>query len=153
LAQVIIIKFLIAVFLVFENPEVIGGAPGLSIVPEESNLKDKVFQHLFNKIISISFFIKNPLCGGQCQIVRRSSFEEVNRYNVNIVHGEDSDFFRRLRKTGKLHFFSDLVVFESPRRYRKFGYIILLLQGGYSLVYQQTFNKNVFKEWRRIEQY
>jgi hypothetical protein len=94
---------------------------------------------------------KNPTCGGQCQIVRKNSFREVNGYNVNIVHGEDSDFFRRLRKIGKLHFFSKLMVYESPRRYRRFGYIILFLQGAYSLVYQQIFKKNVFKEWMRIE--
>ena len=85
------------------------------------------------------------------KIVRGSSFREVNGYNVNIVHEEDSDFFKRLRKIGKLHFFSKLVVYESTRRYRKVGYIKLLLQGVYSLVYQRIFKKNVFKEWRRIE--
>jgi len=37
---------------------------------------------------------KTPLCGGQCQIVRGSSFREVNGYNVNIVHGEDSDAYK-----------------------------------------------------------
>jgi hypothetical protein len=83
--------------------------------------------------------------------VRGSSFREVNGYNVNIVHEEDSDFFKRLRKIGKLYFFSKLVVYESPRRYRKVGYITLLLQGVYSLVFQRIFKKNVFKEWRRIE--
>jgi hypothetical protein len=46
-----------------------------------------------------------------------------------------------------------LIVYESPRRYRRFGYIILLFQGIYSLVYQQIFKKNVFKEWRRMEKF
>ena len=144
--------FLEEVFLVFGNPKIIGGAPRLSIFPDESNLKDKVFHYLFNSIIHFSFITRTPLCGGQCQIVRNSSFREVNGYNVSIVHGEDSDFFRRLRKRGKLYFFSKLVVYESPRRYRKFGYIILLLQGVFSLAYQQIFKKNIFKEWRRIGQ-
>jgi Glycosyltransferases, probably involved in cell wall biogenesis len=143
--------FLTEVFLVFENPKIIGGAPSLSIFPDETNWKDKIFHFLFNNIVRFSFITKTPICGGQCQIVRGSSFREVNGYNVNIVHEEDSDFFRRLRKIGKLHFFSKLIVYESPRRYRKFGYIILFLQGVYSLVYQRIFKKNVFKEWRRIE--
>jgi len=143
--------FLTEVFLVFENPKIIGGVPGLSIFPDETNWKDKIFHYLFNNIVRFSFMTKTPLCGGQCQIVRGSSFREVNGYNVKIVHEEDSDFFKRLRKIGKLHFFSELVVYESPRRYRKFGYITLLLQGVYSLAYQQIFKKNVFKEWRRIE--
>ena len=144
-------KFLAEVFLVFENPKIIGGAPNLSIFPDENNWKDKIFHFLFNNIVRFSFITKTLICGGQCQIVRGRSFREVNGYNVNIVHEEDSDFFNRLRKIGKLHFFSKLVVYESPRRYRKVGYITLLLQGVYSLVYQRIFKKNVFKEWRRIE--
>jgi len=143
--------FLSRVFEVFQDKKIIGGAPSLSIFPDETILKDKVFHFLFNNIVRFSFTTKVPICGGQCQIVRASSFREVNGYNVNIVHGEDSDFFRRLRKIGKLHFFTDLVVYESPRRYRHFGYILLLFQGVYSLVYQQIFKKNVFKEWRRVE--
>ena len=143
--------FLYEVFSVFLNPEIVGGAPSLSISPEEVILKDKIFHSLFNRIVRLSFMTKVPICGGQCQIVRESSFREVKGYNINIVHGEDSDFFRRLRKTGKLHFFSKLVVYESPRRYRHFGYILLLMQGVYSVVYQQIFKKNVFKEWRRVE--
>jgi hypothetical protein len=83
--------------------------------------------------------------------VRESSFKKVNGYNSNIVHGEDSDFFRRLSRLGKLHFFTKLVVYESPRRYRQFGYILLLMQGAYSLIYQQIFKKNVFKKWRRVD--
>jgi len=144
-------KFLAEVFLVFENPKIIGGVPSLSIFPDENNWKDKIFHFLFNSIVRFSFITKTLICGGQCQIVRGSSFREVNGYNVNIVHEEDSDFFKRLRKIGKLHFFSKLVVYESPRRYRKVGYITLLLQGVYSLTYQRIFKKNVFKEWRRVE--
>lgn len=144
-------NFLSEVFLVFRNNQIIGGAPRLSIFPDETILKDKIFHFLFNKIVQFSFTTKVPICGGQCQIVRAHSFREAGGYNINIVHGEDSDFFRRLRKIGKLHFFNNLVVYESPRRYRRFGYILLLMEGVYSLVYQQIFKKNVFKEWRRIE--
>jgi glycosyltransferase involved in cell wall biosynthesis len=139
------------VFCVFRDKKIVGGAPSLAIFPEETILKDKIFHFLFNRIVRFSFTTRVPICGGQCQIVRRSSFSEVNGYNVQIVHGEDSDFFRRLRKIGRLHFFSRQIVYESPRRYRHFGYLLLLMQGVYSLVYQQIFKKNVFKEWRRIE--
>jgi glycosyltransferase involved in cell wall biosynthesis len=144
--------FLAEVFLVLKNTKIIGGAPSLRIFFDEINWKDKIYHYFFNKIVRLSFITTTPICGGQCQIVRASSFREVNGYNVNIVHGEDSDFFRRLCKIGKLHFFSKLVVFESPRRYRHFGYIILILQGIYSFAYQKIFKKNVFKYWRRIEQ-
>jgi glycosyltransferase involved in cell wall biosynthesis len=143
-------SFISEVFSVFQNRNIVGGAPSLSIFPEETILKDKIFHYMFNRIVRISFTTTVPICGGQCQIVRKSSFREVGGYNVNIVHGEDSDFFRRLRKTGKLHFFTRQVVYESPRRYRHFGYVLLLLKGVYSLAFQQIFRKNVFKEWRRV---
>jgi glycosyltransferase involved in cell wall biosynthesis len=139
-------NFLMQVFSVFQNQDIIGGAPSLRIFPEETILKDKIFHFLFNNIVRFSFTTKVPICGGQCQIVRRSAFEKVAGYNDNIVHGEDSDFFRRLRKCGRLYFFSKLVVYESPRRYRNFGYISLLIRGLYSLIYQQLFKKNVFSE-------
>jgi glycosyltransferase involved in cell wall biosynthesis len=143
--------FLAKVLLVLENPKIIGGTPKLIISPEESNFRDKIFHNFFNKLIYFSFLTGMPICGGQCQIVRRSSFMAVNGYNVDIVHAEDTEFFRRLRKTGKLYFFSELVVYESPRRYRKVGYIFLLMLGMVSLAYQQIFNRNLIKEWKRIE--
>jgi glycosyltransferase involved in cell wall biosynthesis len=143
--------FLYEVFEVFQNPVIIGGAPRLRIFPGETILKDKVFHYLFNNIVRFSFITNVPICGGQCQIVRASSFREVNGYNANIVHGEDSDLFRRLRKKGKLHFFNKHVVYESPRRYRHSGYVLLFIQGVYSLVCQLIFRKNVFKEWKRVD--
>ncbi|KPK87895.1 MAG: hypothetical protein AMS27_01060 [Bacteroides sp. SM23_62_1] len=144
-------KFLAEVFRVFNNPVIVGGTPSLRIFPDETNWRDKIFHYLFNKIIQFSFITKTPVCGGQCQIVRRNEFRKVNGYNVNIVHGEDSDLFRRLRKIGKLYFFSGMVVYESPRRYRYYGYIRLLFKGILSLAYQQIFRRNLFTKWVRVE--
>jgi glycosyltransferase involved in cell wall biosynthesis len=144
-------KFLSEVFLVFENHEIIGGAPYLSIFPDETIWKDKISHFFTNNIVRLSFMTKFTLCGGACQVVRGSSFREVNGYNVNIVHAEDCDLFRRLSKIGKLHFFSELVVYESPRRYRKYGYNVIFLQTVYSHLYQLIFKKNAFKEWKKIE--
>jgi len=144
-------KLLSEVFLVFENHKIIGGAPCISIFPDETIWKDKISHFFINNIVRLSFMTKFPLCGGECQVVRASSFREVNGYNVNIVHAEDCDFFRRLHKIGKLHFFSELVVYESPRRYREYGYTVLFLQAVYSHVYQLIFRKNAFKKWKKIE--
>jgi glycosyltransferase involved in cell wall biosynthesis len=144
-------NFLAEVLSVFENSNIVGGAPRLCILPDETNWKDKIFHYFYNIIVRLSLITRAPVCGGQCQIIRGSSFREVQGYNVNIVHGEDSDLFRRLRKTGKLHYFSKHIVFESARRYRHFGYAKSILLGIYSLVYQQIFKKNVFEEWERIE--
>jgi glycosyltransferase involved in cell wall biosynthesis len=144
-------NFLTTVFSVFEDQEIVGGAPSISIFPDESTRKDKIFHWLYNTIIRFSFIINMPLCGGQCQIVRASAFREINGYDENIVHTEDSELFRRLGKTGRLHFFHHLIVYESPRRYRYYGYVSLLIKALRSLTYQKIFKKNIFKEWTRVE--
>jgi len=144
-------KFLSEILLIFENQKIVGGAPYIIISPDETIRTDKISHFFINNIIRLSFNTKIPLCGGQCQIVRGSSFRQINGYNENIVHTEDSDLFSRLHKIGKLHFFPDLVVYESPRRYRKTGYTVLFLQTVYSHVCRLIFRKNAFKEWKKID--
>jgi len=144
-------KFMSEVISVFKDSQIVAGAPALKIFPDEITWKDKIFHYFYNNTIRLSFSTKSPVCGGQCQIIRGSAFRKINGYNSNIVHAEDTELFRRLRKLGKLHFFSKLFVYESPRRYRTIGYFRLFLQGVYSFVYQAIFRKNAFKEWKRVE--
>ncbi len=145
--------FLQRVFTVFEDPEICGAVPNLSVFPCENKPKDRFFHKIFNNLIRLSFRTRSPFCGGQCQIVRREVFIEEKGYNPEIVHGEDTDLFRRLNKRGKLYYFSDLEVYESPRRYRKYGYIMLFFKGIFSITYQRIFGKNFFKEWKRVEDF
>ena len=144
-------KFLSGVLSVFENREIVAGAPCIRTFPDETILTDRISHFFSNNIIRLSFNTRIPLCGGQCQVVRASAFREINGYNENIVQTEDSDLFSRLRKTGQLHFFLDLVVYESPRRYRKTGYTLLFVQTVYSHVCRLIFRKNAFKEWKKID--
>ncbi|MGB8358372.1 MAG: glycosyltransferase [Bacteroidales bacterium] len=144
-------KFLSEVLSVFENQEIAAGAPRINIFPDETIVADKISHFFTNNIIRLSFRTRIPLCGGQCQIVRGSAFRQIKGYNENIVQTEDSDLFSRLRKIGKLHFFSGLVVYESPRRYRKTGYLVLFIQTVYSHLCRLIFRKNAFKEWKKIE--
>jgi len=144
-------NFLTRVCSVFENQGIAGGTPSIRVFPDESNRKDKLFHFLYNNIIRFSFLINMPLCGGQCQIVRAGPFREINGYDENIVHTEDSEIFKRLSKIGKLHFFTDLIVYESPRRYRYYGYFTVLMKAVYSHTYHKIFRKNKYKEWRRVE--
>lgn len=59
---------------------------------------------------------------GECHIIQRELFEQLGGYNSTMAAGEDYDLFRRVRRTGKIMFLPKVVVYESPRRFRKYGY-------------------------------
>jgi len=61
---------------------------------------------------------------GECQIVRRDIFEKVGKYNTNLIAGEDFDLYRRIKKNnGNIYYSKEIIIYESPRRFRKYGYL------------------------------
>ena len=92
-----------------------------------------------NTLIWLSFPLHVPLSKGECQLVRRSAFEQVGGYNEKLVAGEDCNLFYRLQKIGKLKYFNRLYVYHSPRRFRKYGYIrvtMIYLREGLSMLFR-----------------
>ena len=49
--------------------------------------------------------------------VRRHAFETVNGFDPEVLVGEDTDLFRRLRRVGRIVFAKELIVWISPRRF------------------------------------
>ena len=87
---------------------------------------------------------------GELQIVRKSAFEEVNGYNGDIVIGEDCDLFYRLRRIGKVKFFSNHYVFHSTRRFKKYGYMktfLIYIREGLYLVFK---GRNYLTVWEEV---
>lgn len=91
--------------------------------PSEEVLKDKIFYFLHNNYVRLLNIFGIGMGRGECQIVRRELFERVGGYNPRISAGEDFDLFRRLSKHTKIRFVDKIYVYESPRRFRKYGYI------------------------------
>ena len=114
----------------FKDDKVIAAMPKLKIYPEERQLKDAFFHFLMNGCIRLANNFGSFLSKGECQIMRKAAFEKVNGYNENIVVGEDCDLFHRLAKSrlGKINYFSDLEIYQSPRRFREEGYLKLFLK-------------------------
>ena len=83
---------------------------------------------------------------GECHIVKRELFERAGGYDESLGAGEDFELYtRRLRKYGKIVICKDLTVYESPRRYRKFGYIRVFLTGQ-KIQFGLHFSKNQFRK-------
>lgn len=135
----------------FADARTAAAMPRIEVFPEERKFRDSVFHALYNWIIRMSFFFPQPFGSGQCQIVRAAAFADVKGYNERQVHGEDAALFGELRRTGRIRYLSGVSVLESPRRYRKIGYIRLIVTSLTSLLGQAVTNRNVLSRWERVE--
>jgi glycosyltransferase involved in cell wall biosynthesis len=125
-------------------------ACNVSGFPEEVLLKDKIFYFLHNNYVHFLNLIGLGMGRGECQIVRRTTFQDVSGYNDNIAAGEDFDLFRRISKIGKIKFIRDLLIYESPRRFRKYGYIKTIFYWTLNSLSVWCFGKSVSKEWEAV---
>ncbi len=135
----------------FEDTNIVGGVPKIRVLPKEEKNEDKLYLFILNLYCKESFKTKKPIASGQCQIIRRSTFEKIKGYNEKLAHGEDGDLIMRLGKIGKLYFFSNLTIYESARRYRKWGYSKLITTAAANLMSRAIFKKDILKEWERVE--
>ena len=76
--------------------------------------------------------------------------KKVNGNNEKLAAGEDFDLFRRIKKHGNILFTHEIVVYESPRRYRKIGYVGVSwswLKNGLSVLFK---NRSISNEWEQV---
>ncbi|MEN6511147.1 MAG: glycosyltransferase [Chloroherpetonaceae bacterium] len=119
-------------------------------LPEERKLRDYFFYTFHNNYFRFLNFFGIGMGRGECQIIRREIFDKAGGYNPNLVAGEDYDIFRRIAKIAKIKFERKLVVLESPRRFRKYGYcktIIFWIMNSLSVDFR---GKSASKEWEVI---
>ncbi|OGU10445.1 MAG: hypothetical protein A2X61_06185 [Ignavibacteria bacterium GWB2_35_12] len=120
------------------------------VAPGEILFKDKIFYKLHNFYIWLLISVGMGMGRGECQIIKREEFFSVGGYNPTIAAGEDFDLFRRISKIGKLGFAKEILVYESPRRFRKYGYLRILLSwtvNSLSVIFR---GKSVSKEWEAV---
>lgn len=131
----------------FCDSSVLALTTNLRVYPNKELITDKVAHFIFNFCIKYSILFGAFLSKGECQIVRKDSFDLIGGYNEKIIAGEDCDLFYRINKVGKIIFLNKLVVYHSPRRFRNLGYPKVLctyIQEGLSLFFRK---KSFSKEW------
>ncbi len=104
------------------DPSLLALAVKVEVDPDERKFSDVLFHGFFNLYVRIVNRLGIGLARGECQIVRRQAFSALGGYNNLLPAGEDFEFYKRLKSYGKVRFDNKLLVFESPRRYRKYGY-------------------------------
>ncbi len=120
------------------------------VYPDEEKLSDILFHGFCNVFFDAVNSIGVGMGRGECHIVRRSVFDEVGGYNPDLVAGEDFDLYSRIRRKGKIRFLRGRYVYESPRRYRRFGYHRVAFDWFRNAVSVKLFKKSVIDEWKPI---
>ncbi len=123
----------------------------VEVMPEERKLSDVLFHAYFNRYVKLLNLIGLGMGRGECQIVRRKAFEALKGYNPDMAAGEDFDLFRRLRSIGRVRYDHQLLVLESPRRYRKYGYIHVYLdwiRNGFAVMLKHRSSDQIWEEVR-----
>ena len=94
--------------------------------PEEEKLADKAFHTFYNSYVNLLLGLRIGAGRGECQVVRRDIFNQVEGYRKELAAGEDFDLLARIGVRARVQFAREMLVFESPRRFRKFGYFRVL---------------------------
>lgn len=122
----------------------------VEIAPEERKLSDVVFHSILNLYFhSLNIFMVG-MGRGECQIIRKEVFEKAGGYKKELVAGEDFEFFTRVRRLGSIHFANKIKLYESPRRYRKIGYLNVCLSWFINSYYVLFKKRSLNKEWEQI---
>ena len=94
--------------------------------PAERVVMDTVVHTVFNWYVWLLNALRIGAGRGECQVVRRDVYMAVGGYRVGLAAGEDFDLFGRISRKARVRFAWELLVHESPRRFRKFGYFRIL---------------------------
>jgi glycosyltransferase involved in cell wall biosynthesis len=133
-----------------ERPGISAITCKVQVFPNEENLSDKIFHTFHNAYFAALNYIGVGMGRGECHILKREMFFRAGCYNEKIIAGEDFELFTRLARIGKIKFMRNLRIFESPRRYRKYGYLRIMASWFRNCVYIVLFKKSIPEEWEVI---
>ncbi len=123
--------------------EIVAATCTVRVFPEEERLSDRLFHRFFNDYAYLLNVLGMGMGRGECHVMRRDVFDRIGGYNEALAAGEDYELFVRLRRLGSIAFLKDLTVYESPRRYRRYGYAwiatLWYLNGLWALLFKRSF--------------
>ncbi|MFH1866505.1 MAG: glycosyltransferase [Patescibacteria group bacterium] len=135
---------------IFKRQSVVACTVRIQVSPTERRISDWLWQYFINSLFYLENKLGMGLGRGNCQIVRADYFRTVGGYKENLVAGEDYDLFSRLKKYGGINFAWNLIVYESPRRFRKHGYwyvFWLWFLNFFSVIFR---GRAWSKKWKRV---
>jgi glycosyltransferase involved in cell wall biosynthesis len=131
----------------FGDPRVVAVTAPVMPYPWDSTWLDRLIHRIANAHFRASFRYGAFFARGECQIVRRAPFDEVDGYRGDLISGEDCDLFRRLGRKGKIIYIPDMCVYHSLRRFRKLGYLRVLGVYVREWMWMSVFRRSFTREW------
>lgn len=122
----------------------------VEVYPDDQRMIDRWFHGFYNWFFYMMNQVGMAMGRGECHIIKREIFDRVNGYAPRIAAGEDYDMFRRLEKVGRVKFLKDIVVYESPRRYRKYGYLYVTASWFLNFLSVFFLRRSILSEWKPI---
>ncbi len=147
-----IVKFFRLTSKQFDDKQISALTCKVKVFPEEKKLSDKLFHAFYNNYVRVVNVLGFGMGRGECHMLRKNVFNELNGYDETLEAGEDFDLYRRLhdRKLGKIKFINELVVYESPRRYRRYGYAKVFFDWTKNAISVVMRNKSISKNWEEV---
>ncbi len=133
-----------------EDADVAGATCIVKVHRDEERMSDRIFHSVYNSYFRFLNCVGMGMGRGECQVVRRDLFWKIGGYNERIAAGEDFDLFVHLRRYGTIAFLGGQCVRESPRRYRRFGYLRVSATWFINAIAVLMFRRSVTKEWTPI---
>ncbi len=122
----------------------------IDVFPEERIWIDTIFYAIHNQYVRLLNAVGMGMCRGECQIMKRTAFDQVGGYRGHLMAGEDFELYTRLAKLGRIRFIDALTVLESPRRFRDQGYIRTILLWTLNSLYVMYLQRSYSKQWKDI---
>ena len=122
----------------------------VSVYPEEESFADVLFHGFYNWFFFMMNRVGMAMGRGECHVITREAFDTVGGYAGRIAAGEDYDMFRRLKRLGRVTFLRELRVYESPRRYRKYGYAYVTLSWFLNFLSVFFLGRSILDQWKPV---
>ena len=116
-------SFLSAVLDSAADPTVAAVTCSVRVNPPEETRADRLYHGFYNWFFVMMNRVGMGMGRGECHVMRAEVFRRSGGYAETIAAGEDYDLFSRLKRLGRIVFLRNVWVYESPRRYRRFGYL------------------------------
>lgn len=122
----------------------------VKVLPSERTTLDSAFATIYNAYVHLLNGLRIGAGRGECQVVRRDIFMRVGGYRKKLAAGEDFDLFARIGIRARVRFATELVVLESPRRFRKFGYFRVLFLWTINALSVMIRGRSSSDEWEAV---